>query len=75
VRQLGSAGRIAGLPYGVVCLNGCSVEREAGSVLQLSPVLARGQRFLGWGGACSGTGACRLAIDGAKSVTAAFTGP
>jgi M6 family metalloprotease-like protein len=75
VRQAGSAGRIVGLPYGVSCLSGCSFVREAGSTLQLSPVLAPGQRFVGWGGACAGVGACRLTIDGAKSVTATFAGP
>jgi hypothetical protein len=75
VRQAGSAGRLGGLPSGVTCLSGCSFPREAGTLTQLTPVLARGQRFVGWSGACTGTGTCRLAIDGAKSVTATFAGP
>ena len=75
VRQSGSAGRLSGLPYGVACLSGCSFPRDAGSLLQLTPLAARGQRFVGWSGACTGTGTCRVAIDGAKSVTATFVGP
>lgn len=75
VRQAGSAGRLGGLPYGVACLSGCSFPRDAGSLLQLTPLAARGQRFVGWSGACTGTGTCRVAIDGAKSVTATFVGP
>ncbi len=31
--------------------------------------------FTGWGGACSGTGPCSVAMDRAKLVTASFTGP
>ncbi|WP_338414608.1 M6 family metalloprotease domain-containing protein [uncultured Sphaerotilus sp.] len=75
LRQAGSAGRIGGLPYGVTCPGGCSFPRDAGSVVQLWPLLSRGQRFVGWSGACTGTGICRLAIDGTKSVTATFAGP
>ncbi|MEX8493152.1 M6 family metalloprotease domain-containing protein [Sphaerotilus sp.] len=75
VRQSGSAGRLGGLPSGVACLSGCSFSRESGTLTQLTPLPARGQRFVGWGGACAGTGTCRLAIDGEKSVTATFAGP
>lgn len=75
VRQAGSAGRLGGLPAGVDCLSGCSFPREFGSLAQLTPLPVRGQRFVGWSGACTGTGSCRLTIDGAKSVTATFAGP
>jgi hypothetical protein len=34
-----------------------------------------GATFSGWSGACSGTGACQVTVDGEVSVTATFTRP
>lgn len=39
-------------------------------VLQASPMT--GSRFAGWSGDCTGTGACILAMDASRSVTARF---
>ncbi|MDQ5897636.1 MAG: hypothetical protein QG612_1722 [Pseudomonadota bacterium] len=75
VKQAGSPGNLAGLPAGVSCRTGCSVSLPAGSTLTLKAVPVRGQRFAGWGGACLGQGACTIAVDAAKSVTAVFVGP
>jgi hypothetical protein len=45
----------------------------AGTVVSLIPVPAANFQFSGWSGACSGTGACSVTMDAAKSVTATFT--
>ena len=45
----------------------------AGTVVSLIPVPATNFQFSGWSGACSGTGACSVTMDAAKSVTATFT--
>lgn len=75
VRQAGLPGKIGGAPSGVSCVEGCSFLREAGSKVTLTASPARGQRFVGWGGACTGTAPCRLTIDAARSVTATFAAP
>jgi YVTN family beta-propeller protein len=45
----------------------------AGTVVALTAAPAAGSQFSGWSGACSGTGACNVTMDAAKSVTATFT--
>ena len=45
----------------------------AGRVVSLTATPASGSQFGGWSGACSGTGACSVTMDAAKSVTATFT--
>jgi Divergent InlB B-repeat domain len=44
----------------------------AGTVVNLSATPAANFQFAGWSGACSGTGACSVTMDAAKSVTATF---
>ncbi|MEA2291492.1 MAG: large repetitive protein [Solirubrobacteraceae bacterium] len=43
-----------------------------GSDAPLTPTGSGGHSFLGWSGACSGTGACTVTMDASKSVTATF---
>jgi hypothetical protein len=43
-----------------------------GTVVALTATPASGSQFGGWSGACSGTGACSVTMDAAKSVTATF---
>jgi len=45
----------------------------AGTVVNLSATPAANFQFAGWSGACTGTGACSVTMDAAKSVTATFT--
>jgi hypothetical protein len=45
----------------------------AGTVVNLSATPAASFQFAGWSGACTGTGACSVTMDAAKSVTATFT--
>jgi hypothetical protein len=44
-----------------------------GVTLTLNARADGGSEFTGWGGACSGTGACRLLMDEDKNVVAEFT--
>lgn len=43
-----------------------------GDVVQLTTTADTGWTFAGWGGACSGSGACNITMDDNKSVTATF---
>ena len=45
----------------------------AGTAVALTAVPGAGSQLSGWSGACSGTGACNVTMDAAKSVTATFT--
>jgi len=44
----------------------------AGTVVALTATPATGSQFSGWSGACSGSAACIVTMDAAKSVTASF---
>jgi hypothetical protein len=58
---------------GIDCGSTCSVSLEAGSSVTLSAAANADSDFMGWSGSCSGTGACTLAMDAAKTVTARFS--
>jgi hypothetical protein len=51
----------------------CTKSFPYGTAVTLTPVPYTGKQFLGWSGACAGTGDCVLTIDAAKSATARFT--
>lgn len=65
-------GTVTSLPSGITCTTTCSAnfEPEATVVLTATPNL--GAVFLGWGGACAGTGPCTLTMNADLSVTATF---
>jgi Metallo-peptidase family M12/Divergent InlB B-repeat domain/FG-GAP-like repeat len=58
---------------GINCGATCNVNSNYGSSVTLTATPAVGSAFAGWSGGCTGTGACTLTIDAAKSVTATFT--
>ncbi|PTL59657.1 InlB B-repeat-containing protein [Paraconexibacter algicola] len=61
---------------GIDCGNGrtaCSLDRDAGSTATLTATAAPDSVFTGWTGACTGTGACTVTLDQARTVTATFT--
>jgi trimeric autotransporter adhesin len=64
------AGTVTSSPAGIACGTTCSADL-AGNV-QLTATPTAGSAFTGWGGACSGTGACALTMDAAKEVEARF---
>jgi hypothetical protein len=68
-------GEVKSAPAGVVCGNGCAGATGTfayATVVTLTAKPAGGSLFIGWSGACSGTGTCVVTIDGNKSVTATF---
>jgi hypothetical protein len=50
----------------------CEAEYEEGTEVALVPEAETGSEFSGWSEDCTGTGACELTMDEAKSVTATF---
>jgi hypothetical protein len=65
-------GRVRSTPDGVDCPAACSASFDRGSTITLRASPDAGQRFSGWGGACSGTADCSIPLTGDVSVTARF---
>jgi hypothetical protein len=57
---------------GISCGLACTANVDQGTAVTLSPAAAVGSTFVGWGGACSGTGSCTVTMDVAKTVSATF---
>ncbi|MET0553423.1 MAG: ELWxxDGT repeat protein [Vicinamibacteria bacterium] len=53
----------------------CSYFYAQDETVTLTPAAAAGSGFVGWTGACSGTGSCTVAVDGHEAVGAMFEGP
>ena len=70
VSRLGS-GSVDSTPAGIACGSDCSETYVAGTSVTLSATPAVGQRFAGWGGACS-TDPCTLTLNKDESVSALF---
>lgn len=68
----GSAGAVTSDVGGLSCPPTCSTSLENGVKSTLSTEPGAGQRFVAWGGACTGAGPCEVTMDAAKSVTATF---
>ena len=72
------AGFVTSSPAGIDCETGspahpdCTALFTDGTPVTLSVTPAAGSVFLGWGGDCSGTAGCALAMDQARAVTATF---
>jgi hypothetical protein len=65
-------GTVASSPSGISCGTTCSASFASGTVVSLTATPDSGFTFAGWSGACSGTGACSVTMDAAKSVSANF---
>jgi phospholipase C len=66
-------GTIASTPAGINCPGTCSASFASGTKVSLSETPAATYTFTGWGGSCSGTGACSVTMAANASVTAAFS--
>jgi len=61
---------------GISCGKACTASLPAYTVVVLTAAPGEGSSFIGWSGACSGSGTtCRLRMDERKDVTATFTDP
>ncbi len=73
----GGAGTVTSAPAGINCGNGhteCSFEFIEGTAVKLTPTPAAGSSLNGWGGACTGTGSCSVAMGATNVlVTAEFS--
>jgi Tol biopolymer transport system component len=66
-------GPVRSSPAGIRCGSDCAEAYEVGTVVTLTAAPRPGSRFVGWSGACAGTGSCTLTMNAAKSVTATFS--
>jgi uncharacterized repeat protein (TIGR01451 family) len=73
VQKQGSGdGAITSSPDGIDCGSVCEAGFVPDTVVTLVAAPVGGAAFLGWSGACSGTGDCVVTMDESKSVTASF---
>jgi hypothetical protein len=56
----------------VACGATCSATYAGGAQVTLVATPVSGSTFAGWGGACTGTGACQVTLSAAKAVEARF---
>jgi hypothetical protein len=61
-------------PRGIDCPTQCAAVFDAGTAVTLTATPSTGATFKGWSGACHGSGACTVTVNGARNVTARFGG-
>jgi hypothetical protein len=67
------SGSVTSSPAGIDCSSGtCSASFNSGTSVTLTPQPGLGSFFVGWSGACSGTGTCIVPMGADKAVTAQF---
>jgi hypothetical protein len=66
------SGTVTSSPAGINCGIDCSEAYAAGTEVTLTATPASGSTFSGWSGSCTGTGACKVTMSQARSVTATF---
>lgn len=67
------SGTVSSSPIGIDCGTDCTELYSSGTMVTLTATPDNGSTFVGWSGACSGTGACTVTMDVDKSATATFT--
>ena len=77
----GGRGRVDITPPGASCDNlslpdtTCSEIFSSDVITTLTPTAEPGSKFMGWGGACSGTSSCAIPMSEPQNVAAFFLGP
>ena len=66
------SGDVTSLPAGIACPGDCSESWVLTQNVELTATPAPGSYFVGWSGACSGSGACAFTMAVDRSVTATF---
>ncbi len=72
-KQGSGSGTVTSSPVGIDCGVTCSGQFEMGTTVSLNAAAAAGSAFAGWGGDCSGSGACT--VTGNAAVTTRFIVP
>ena len=67
------SGAVTSSPGGINCGTTCSADFSDGASVVLTATPSGGSTFDGWAGACTGTGACNVTMNGVMSVSAAFS--
>jgi len=70
--NVSGSGSVSSYVPGLLCSTACTTTWNTGQQLGLVATAAPGSRLVRWGGACSGAGACELAVGAGSSVTAVF---
>ncbi|MEZ4404644.1 MAG: hypothetical protein R3B06_31780 [Kofleriaceae bacterium] len=65
-------GAVSSIPAGISCGADCDETYAANAVVTLTATADPSSTFTGWSGACTGTGACTVTMDAAKTVAATF---
>ena len=65
-------GTVTSSSPGIDCGTDCDQVYSAGTMVTLNAAADADSDFLGWGGACTGTGSCLVTVDSVVSVTANF---
>jgi hypothetical protein len=66
------AGEVTSNPTGICCPTSCANSFASGTMVTLTAAANAVSTFVGWSGACSGTGTCVVTMDTNHSVTATF---
>jgi hypothetical protein len=66
-------GTVTSSPAGINCGNDCNEPYTYNTLVVLTATPGAGSTFSGWGGACSGTGACTVTMNQARAVAATFS--
>lgn len=73
VSKAGSgAGTVTSVPTGTSCGTDCNVHFVPGTPVTLTATPDSDSTFVGWSGACTGTGTCQVTMNDNKAVTATF---
>jgi hypothetical protein len=65
-------GTVSSMPLGISCGATCAYAFVSGAKVTLTAKPSAGSKFVGWTGACTGTGVCKVTMSAARSVTATF---
>ena len=73
VTRNNNRGRVTSSPTGINCGSTCQATYVSGTSVTLTATPNAGRKFVGWGGACSGTAtSCVVLMNSNKSVSASF---
>jgi hypothetical protein len=67
------SGVVMSIPTGISCGGDCSETYPTGTLVALTASPIQGSAFMGWSGACNGTGTCFITMTASSNVTATFS--